>query len=310
MTIAVMDLGTNTFQLLIAERSDNKLRIIYQAKVGVKLSQDGITSGFISELPFKRGIRAMKKFKKKITEFNVDAIYATGTAAIRSAKNNRHFLNEIKKETGIGVHCINGLKEAELIYEGVRQAVPLGLKRWLIMDIGGGSVEFIIAGGKKIYWKHSFNIGGALLLEKFKPSDPISIVQLKKINSFLNRELKPLFDASSKFKPEGLIGSEGPFDSFAQMIACEFYTPGILKNKTSWEFKMSDYRFIHNKLLYSSSAERKKMKGLIAIRIDMIVIASILLTFVLNKLKLSKMNLSAFALKEGVMFRLLNNEPV
>jgi exopolyphosphatase / guanosine-5'-triphosphate,3'-diphosphate pyrophosphatase len=94
------------------------------------------------------------------------------------------------------------------------------------------------------------------------------------------------------------------------MIAYRFYNAGILKNKTSYDFKMDDYRAIHDQLIFSTTAERKKMKGLIAMRVDMIVIAAIILTFVLDKLKIKDMRLSTYALKEGALWKILNNQPI
>jgi len=310
MTVAIMDLGTNTFHLLIAKVEKHDLQILYKSKIAVKLGENGISAHRISAKPFKRGVSAMKRFGKIAAFYQPEKIIAVGTAAIRNALNKKEFLNAIEKESGIRVKVISGIREAQLIYEGARQAIRIGSGKTLIMDIGGGSVEFIIADGKKIFCKHSFELGAALLLEQFKPDDPLKPAQLKKIRKYLGETLQPLFDACEKYQPDSLTGSSGSFDTFAEMISYRFYKPGILRNATTYEFKMEDYYAIYNLLLFSTTAERTKMKGLIAMRIDMIVIAAIILTFVLEKLNIKKMKLSTYALKEGVLYKLINNKPI
>jgi exopolyphosphatase/guanosine-5'-triphosphate,3'-diphosphate pyrophosphatase len=306
MIVAIMDLGTNTFHLMVASVEKNNLKILYKTKVAVKLGENGITSNLIGDKAFRRGVNAMKRFSKTIEKFHPAKVIAIGTAAIRNAKNKKKFLQSILHETGIEVKVITGLQEASLIYQGVKQAVEMNEQKSLIMDIGGGSIELIIADQKKIYWKHSFKLGAALLLEKFKPSDPLTKKEFRQIIDYLEDELKRLIVAANKFHPQILTGSSGSFETFADMISWQFYKPGILKNKTAYEFNLQDYRSVYNLLLKSTTSERKKMKGLIAMRIDMIVIAAIIVTFVLQKLKINRMILSAYALKEGILWETKN----
>lgn len=309
MLIAVIDCGTNTFHLLIAEtKANGNFKILLRKNIPVKLGEGGITQRIISETPFKRGMDTLKSFSEMISHHNVEKTFAYATAAVRNAVNGIDFINKAKEETGIEVELIDGQKEAELIYYGVRQAVRMTEEKVLIMDIGGGSVEFIIANNKKIFWKHSFEIGAALLLAKFKPSDPISEIEIEEIKNYLDNELKILFSQIRNHQSgiRNLIGSSGSFDTFAEMVVYCFHTPGILKKITEYDFRMDEYKAIHMQLLKSTTRERKKMEGLVAMRVDMIVIASILLTFVLEKTGIRRMKLSAYALKEGVLYKLLS----
>ncbi len=90
---------------------------------------------------------------------------------------------------------ITGQKEAELIYYGVRQAVKMKDEKSIVMDIGGGSVELVVADGKKIFWKGSYPLGGALLLEKFRPSDPIRNSEIKVIEKYMHYQLRGFLPA-------------------------------------------------------------------------------------------------------------------
>jgi exopolyphosphatase / guanosine-5'-triphosphate,3'-diphosphate pyrophosphatase len=309
MKIAVIDLGTNTFNILIVDiSSDKTYDIIFHAKLPVKLGEGGINQNVIQPVPFQRGLDALKQHQKTIEKFDVHRIYAFATSAIRGASNGKEFVNKVKLETGFEVQVIDGDKEAELIYYGVREAVKLNPGLSLIMDIGGGSTEFIIANKDQIFWKQSFLLGAARLLERFKLSDPITDKEIAEVKEYLGKELKPLFDAIKKYPVNELIGASGSFDSLADMIAYKFYSPEILDNKTEFTFNMDDFKVIYAMVLKSSKEERLRIKGLVEMRVDMIVISSILVYFIIESFKIEHMRLSMYSLKEGVLHELLYNK--
>ncbi len=309
MRIAILDLGTNTFHLLIVSVSKVGVwKKLFKSKVVVKLGEGAIHKHEIAPIPFKRGINAIVHYKKIIDTHRPDKVFAFATSAIRGANNQGEFLKEAKSKTGISINVITGDQEAELIYLGVRQCVKIGDEKVLIMDIGGGSTEFIIADAEKIFWKHSFDIGAARMLELFKPSDPILPNELKQVESFLKKELQTMFEAMAKFSPTQLIGSSGSFDTFAEIIGYKFYGKNVIKNLNTYTFNSSDYKKLHETLLYSTVLQRKKTKGLIKMRVDMIVLASICTNFVLNKTGIKTMALSKYALKEGALEQVINEK--
>ncbi len=300
--IAIIDLGTNTFNLLVAEvAADRSYKIVYNTKIAVKLGEGGINTGIIATAPFQRGIDAMQQHLGTANKYGATKIFAFATSAVRSAKNGNEFVAEIKKQTGIEVSIISGEKEAELIYEGVQQALDIGTEKALVMDIGGGSTEFIICSNEQIFWKHSFDLGVSRMYEFFKHSEPITTEEIKKVENYLREKLQPLFKAVEQHKTDTLIGSSGSFDTFADMIFCRFYKEKSLENITSYEFNLDDFYKIHNLIIRSNIEERYKMEGLVEMRVDMIVLATLFVNFILRELKLSKMLLSTYALKEGVL---------
>jgi len=144
--IAILDLGTNTFNLLIAELlGGENYKILVNQKLPVKLGEKRINSGKIISVAFNRGIEAIKSHFTTIKKYQVQDIKAYGTSALRTAKNGEKFLAEIRIITGITVEIISGDLEAELIYFGVRQTLNLKNEKFVILDIGGGSNEFILA---------------------------------------------------------------------------------------------------------------------------------------------------------------------
>ncbi len=309
MRIAIIDLGTNTFNILIVKVNHVKSYThLYQSKISVKLGEGGINKNYIEVLPFQRGIEGLKTYKQTMERFYVQKVFAFATSAIRMASNGKDFLEAAKQETGIDVTIISGEKEAELIYYGVRNALQLTNETSLIIDIGGGSTEFIIANKNIIFWKQSFLLGAARLLEMFTPSDRIKEKELLEVVNYLSGELKPLFEAIKKYPITELIGSSGSFDSLAEMIAHKFYTPEILKKKTEYVFDLKDFKIIYEMIIKSNNAERIQIKGLIEMRVDMIVISSIIVNFVLQSFNISKMRLSTYALKEGMLYEIMNSK--
>ena len=303
MKLAILDLGTNTFHLLIAEvGKDKSVRIVFRSKISVKLGEGAIDRNFIAPAPLERGLKALKHYAEIIRKHKTEKIFAIATSAVRSAINGKEFIRKAYVNTGIRINAISGEQEAELIYYGVRQCVQMSDDAQLIVDIGGGSTEFIIANRDRIYWKRSFNIGASRLLETFKPSDPITAAEIRNVELHLEKTLLPLTKALEKFPVKSLIGSSGSFDTLAEIIGWRFHRKNILKNAVTIRFDLNEVERIHRVLLNSTTAQRMKMKGLIKMRVDMIVLSSICTNFLLKKFKLTEMLLSKYALKEGVLW--------
>jgi exopolyphosphatase/guanosine-5'-triphosphate,3'-diphosphate pyrophosphatase len=175
------------------------------------------------------------------------------------------------------------------------------------MDIGGGSTEFIIGNKEKIFWKKSYRLGAARLLEKFRPADPISESEIENMNTYLLEELSELFASVKTFKPVELIGSSGAFDSVVEMINGELNGEPFIKTKTEYIVENTDYLNLAKKVIASTIQERKSMKGLVEMRVDMIVVSCILINFVMNNCGLNKMRVSTYSLKEGALHEIMQN---
>ena len=303
-SVAILDLGTNTFQLLIANIIKNKPMLVYNESIAVKLAEGGIQKGYISEAAFDRGLTALKEFKKTIDLYQVKLVRAVATSALRTSINGTELLERIKSETGIIPEIITGDREAELIYLGASSAINCVDEKYLIIDIGGGSVEFIICNQKEIFWKRSYDIGAARLMEQFHHSDPISETDINKLNLYLESTLSELKIQSNIHKPELLIGSAGAFESFAALIDSNFEVSFENPEKT---IDLQDFAYISEIILNSSHAERSKNIAIIPVRTDMIVMATLITKFVLNEFSIKSLKLSTYSLKEGLLFEYLRN---
>ena len=302
--IAIIDLGTNTFHLLIAEGGGRSgYNIIYRDRLAVKIGMGGINDGLITEEGFHRALLAMQSFRNTIDQHTVDTVYAFGTSALRNARNGREIADRIKSLTGIAVNIITGEEEAHYIYLGVRAALGLGNDKSLIVDIGGGSVEFIIADHDRVFWKESFEIGAQRLLEKFQKHDPILAEEVSGLESYFEKELKPLFVSIQKFNPTILVGSSGTFDTLSDIFCI---THDIHKSPEEIETPLTIEGFyeIFIDLLLKNRDERMKIPGMIEMRVDMIVVACCLVKFLLEKHSFSRIRVSTYSLKEGVLAHL------
>lgn len=303
--IAVMDLGTNTFHLLIAEGPADNFTTIFKTTEAVKLGERGINKGTIQPEAFARGLTAMQRFQDLILEYKVTDVKAIATSAIRSAANGQDFISQVEEKTGIQIELINGEQEADYIYKGIDASGCLNDDNALIMDIGGGSVEFIIANNDEVLWKKSFEIGAARLMDKFHQTDPIPVASIKELTRFLDTTLIDLFAAALKYKPKTLIGSSGAFESFAEVIELKKGRKFNIEQIKVYEFDTDDLLDVIELLIKSTHALRASMKGIIPVRVNMIVVASLLTIYMMQKLALTDVNMSTYSLKEGVLAQML-----
>ncbi len=308
--VAVLDLGTNTFNLVIAEQNGiESFQILHSSKLPVKLGEGGINSGEILPAAFQRGIDAVNKHYATIRDLKVKKIFALGTSALRSARKGELFIATIKKNTGINVEIISGDREAELIYFGVRQTFEMADQKFLILDIGGGSNELIIANKQEIFWRRSYDLGIARLLEKFNPSDPITSNEIESIKIYLAGEIKDLIELAKKHKIRTLLGASGSFETFVAMIGAktsDFETETIMPR--SVQIKNDDFESLCQKLIASTTNERRTMKGLEPMRIEMIVLACLFVKFIIEKLEIDTIFQSNFSLKEGFIYQMIKNK--
>lgn len=306
--IAIIDLGTNTFSLLIADvLPQNIFTVVFKSRISVLLGADTINLGYISLPAIRRAVNAIISFKKEIDAYSVQEIRAVATSAIRTAANKDDLLNAVMDATNIKVEVITGNKEAELIYLANASAIELTLNASLIMDIGGGSTEFIIGNKNGILWRKSFLLGAARLLLLFNPEDPISNCTIKKLEDYFETELGSLFIAASKYPLKELIGSSGVFDSFVELIDARFSSMNFCEKTTFYTFNLSHFKIISNKIINSTLAERKTMKGLLLMRVEMIVISFLFVNYILKRMGIDKMQCTTWSLKEGALIELMND---
>ncbi|WBA40532.1 Ppx/GppA phosphatase family protein [Hymenobacter canadensis] len=306
--LALIDMGTNTFHLLIVELPEARHAqpvTLLRTKVGVRLGEGGISKGQIAPEPYARALHTLAGFKEEMELHQVTDVRATATSAMRVTSNGPELVKDIFEQTGIQVEVIAGDREAELICAGVRRAVPLGAEKHLIMDIGGGSVEFIVADESQIFWKQSFEIGAQRLLDKFFP-DPSGVFPPEAVaaeKAYFQQVLAPLAAAVAEFRPVGLVGASGSFDSLADMHLGRLRAEADLPPST--DLPLESFRRSQQQLLSLLHEQRKALPGILPMRADMLVVAVVLIDYVLELTGITHLRTSAYALKEGLLAEML-----
>ncbi len=305
--VAIIDCGTNTFHLMLAQTGKEGTQIVHTEKTTVKIGQGGIENKVITEEAGERALECIRTYAAKIRDAGAMDVLAFATSAFRNARNGESLRDQIEKETGIRISIIPGEEEAGLIADGVRLALDIGEEPALIMDIGGGSVEFIIATEESVYWKQSFEIGAQRLLDRFYQQDPIPEESVIRLQLFLSEALKPLIRAVETYSPATLIGASGTFDTLSTMYAIgeNLESSG---EESEIPLTLAGYYALHEKILTTTTKERLNIPGMVEMRVDMIVVASCLIDFVLKMSGIRQLRVSRYALKEGALARLAGKE--
>lgn len=293
--IAVIDLGTNTFNLLVAEKDHTGIKRIISTKDGVALGLGGINENRIPEDAMERGMVTLAKFCELCRENGAARIYAFGTSALRNAKNAAVFLDRAKKELGLTIEIISGGREAELIYKGVASGYTFKQAE-LVMDIGGGSTEFILAGPGGIEKSGSFEIGVSRIYQLFQCADPMTPEDCRKILDYLENAAGDFFRG---MKCTRLVGASGSFETFYKLAYNrEFPDDQFVTMSIDELQKGLDH------IIASTQKERDKNPLIIPIRKKMAPLAALKTKWVVDKLHIKELVISPFALKEGLISEL------
>jgi exopolyphosphatase / guanosine-5'-triphosphate,3'-diphosphate pyrophosphatase len=303
MKIAVIDLGTNGFRLQIAETFEaGKFNIIHRESNELKMASEGIHH--IGAGPFQRGIDTILHFSAVLKQHNVLKINAFGTAFLRLADNGFDFIEKVKQETGITIELISGEREAELIYKGMRMGIPLPIfsgqvriEPVLMVDVGGGSVEFIIADAERMLWSISFDIGVSILKQKFHKNDPISPDEIQNIEDFLDNKTHDLANAIALFQPKIPVIACGTLDFMVKILRGANELPYFEFDKNTFNDFYKNLTFLDEYTLYNTPDVPKD-------KVEMLSVSMVLMDWIMRKLDAEKLLASAFSMKAGMFYEM------
>jgi exopolyphosphatase/guanosine-5'-triphosphate,3'-diphosphate pyrophosphatase len=296
--IAVIDLGSNTFHLLICEVGENgKWRHLLNDRDYVKLAEGGMN--VIEEEAIERAIKAMVHFKTLIESYKVGSVRAIGTAALRESQNGIEVAQRLSSISGIQIEIIDGQQEANYILDAIRSALPNLDQYGLIMDIGGGSVEFILFKGAFVAFAESFKIGVAILYNVYHRSDPIRAEEIIQLENELDAQLQSLKKALQRVSKYYLIGASGSFEILREVL------PSINSGEHWAELELTGIEDNMNKVIMADLEARESMPEIPVERRDYIVVAYILIRYLFRMAPPEKLYYCDFALKEGVVEEML-----
>jgi exopolyphosphatase/guanosine-5'-triphosphate,3'-diphosphate pyrophosphatase len=304
LKIASIDIGTNTCNLLIADVKPNQKPVfLHREKKAITLINNrDYENNTVSGESVSNLVNVVNNYKSTIEDYVAEKTIVTATSGIRSANNRKMIVDEIKKKTGISINVIDGDREAELVFSGVRNAIELNKEPVLIIDIGGGSIEFLIANNEQIFWKNSFQIGVARMLNTHNFADPLKESDIEIIKDVLNKTLSGLFQKCRELDIKELIGSSGSYETFANLIKYEFKDDSLSEDQPANYIDSTKFCQIHKKLVSFNFEERKNMPGMEIIRVKLIPIASVVTEHIISTLNIKIIKQSNYSIKEGLIF--------
>jgi len=294
MNRGIIDIGTNTAHLLIGSIDDQgHLTIITKKRHYTFLGEDGLDN--ISLKAIQRLKTALDDFEKLIKQHDT-LVHIIATEGLRSAQNSSDITDLFSNRYKWPYSIISGDQEASYIHRGARMTMPDHEQTVLVMDIGGGSVEFILDNGDDILYQESHPIGISRLYEKYHQSDPISFDEIDQMYTDLDFELESLWNQISQLKHRPLlIGCAGTFEV---LLNAQDHQNQLLKSAIVPVQRLLD---LLSSVVHKSIDERKIVPDLPAERANYIVVALLLMNYIVKKLGNATLMVSKYALKEGAI---------
>jgi exopolyphosphatase/guanosine-5'-triphosphate,3'-diphosphate pyrophosphatase len=301
--LAAIDIGTNSFHLVIAKIDDKKrFTVLTRAKEVVRLGSSSNDMKYITDESITRGVETLKRFKLICESYNAEII-AVATSATREALNKDVFLKKVFEETGIEINIVSGYEEARLIYLGVMQSLNIFNKKILLIDIGGGSTEFLIGEKGNAISASSIKIGAVRLTHKFSLDEKVEKQNLKSSKQFVKGAINQIVRLLENEKYDMVVGSSGTIGNICSIISSEDnFSEDIEVNLNGFEIKKKPFLNAVGKIYKAETKqERLSIQGLDPKRADIITAGAVILEQIFDELGIDKLTYSGYALREGII---------
>ncbi len=293
--LTVIDCGTNTFHINIVELLDKgSWNVLYRNRIFVYLADDSVEN--ISKAGCQRAKNAMGLFAKAIKKFEPHKMRAIGTSALRTADNANQLIAEIFELTNIRIEVIDGAEEARLIGNGVSKYLDGDLNQYLIMDIGGGSVEFIFPGNPT--WSKSLPIGVANLYSQFHESEPIQAESKLQMEEYIDSNAAEVWVEVQNRNPTILVGAAGTFDVVENMFRKLF-----LHHKH--QIDRQHFMKLYHEIVPLNFEERLDHPAVPDYRAKMIVAVFVLVDVVFSKTTCVNLLVAPGDIKDGILMEMI-----
>jgi exopolyphosphatase / guanosine-5'-triphosphate,3'-diphosphate pyrophosphatase len=299
--IAAVDLGSNSFHLVVAEvRPDGTFEPLVREKEMLRLGDVVSREGMVTPEAADAAVATMRRFRMLAEAAGATETLACATSALRSASNGDAVLDRIEAEAGICADVIDGLEEARLIFSAIRAAVLIDPGPALCFDLGGGSVEIMVGDTTGLMWAASERLGVARLTAEYVRSDPISKSDRRRLREHLIDVLGPRAVDVMRFEPKLAIGSSGTLEDIAHMVAAR-RDESVPRSLNQLSFSRDEFDALHRDIVKSSSSERRRFEGLDTKRVDLIVAGAEFLATAMELFEVDELTISEWALREGMV---------
>lgn len=298
MKIGAIDIGTNSMRLLTTDLIDNKLTNRKKYVNTTRIGQGVDENGFITEEAMERNINALKEYHDKCLDYGCEKIYCMGTSALRDSKNRSEFIKRAKDEAGIDVNVVDGEIEAKLGFSGVTNGIDKE-GDILVIDIGGGSTEFIFGNKEGIERNVSINIGALRLTEKYL-SEGYSDSAFSDMREFINEQIKDIVSYLNEKEIECVCGIGGTITSLSAVNQnLEVYSMEKVHGSV---ITREEVQKMMDKFVSCSDEERKHINGLQPKRADIITAGTEILICIIDSLSKKEVVVSEYDNLEGIAY--------
>ena len=293
---AVIDLGTNTCNLLIAECFESgTFRVLHEERIAVKMGRGGIHKEELLPEAMERGLKALSLHEKSIRKFGTSRVRVIGTSAIRGATNRDEFSQMVRQQFGWNLEVIDGNREADYIFRGTVNSLPPCRKNTWFWTLVVEATNSSWLKANKSSGKKSFNIGIARVFELFPMSDPPTLPEIGLVEKWFESHLNDLDKICMQHQPRILVGCSGAFDTLMDILEAKIPDATIRKSSV---FPLEDFHRIYRQLISVDRETRSLIPGVDKNRVEMIIIATIFINFILCKLEIRELIHTHFSLKE------------
>ena len=298
-TIAAIDVGSNAIRLAIASvNPTGEYQMLYVGREAVRLGQDVFTKGVISSQTTDRMLQTFIDFKQKIKEQAVTHVKAIGTSALREASNRETVLKAVARATGIEISIIGGEEEARLIHQAVKQTVNLKNKVALLVDIGGGSVEVVLADDTTVLCTESYSMGSVRLLKILdEKAGEERFHQL--VTEYVDATQRRLEQEIGNQKIDVCVGTGGSIESLGEL------RKDLFAKNSAQKITAEELKSLVKKLRTMTFEERIQQLRLRPDRADVIVPAAIVLQKIVQQAGVEEVVIPGIGLKDGVLLEII-----
>lgn len=300
MKVGCIDIGTNSMRLLLANYKDDNITDRKKYANSTRIGQGVDDKGFIKDSAMKINIDALKEYKKICDENNCDKVFCIGTSALRDAKNSDEFIYLAKKEANIDVEIITGEDEAYLGFNGVLQGIK-EKENILVIDIGGGSTEFIFGDECNIKFSKSEDIGAVRMTERFLNGSLSKDLEIIEMDKYINEKIDETVKTIKKYNINKVIGIGGTATSISAINQeLEVYSMEKIHNSI---ITLDEVKKILHKIKNMTLNDKKRVKGLQEKRADIIVAGVEILYIIMKNLEINSITVSEYDNLEGLVHK-------
>ena len=309
MRFGAIDVGTNSIHLVVVEvdESFDTSRVIHKEREMVRLgSDDALERGRLSRKAMERGVDAIAKFVLSAHAQGADRVRAVATSAVREAENGGVFRDLVEDRTGLRFEVLSGEEEARLIHLGVAAGFPLYDRTACIIDIGGGSTEFIVASGDRPYLVDSVKLGSLRLYDAYLRGARDPRGAARALDEYVSRVMAPVLERVRHYDLDLAIGTSGTIMGLAAVDAADRGIP--IRRVHGYVLRRSRLEGLQRTLLSLTEAERRRLPGMNPRRADIIVAGNAILIGALALLGRDEITVCERALRDGVVVDLIRRD--